>query len=368
MRIPILDLKPEIEAHWNEFSEAMQQVARSTHFILGPNVREFEKEIAAYLGVKYAIGCNSGTDALVIGLRALNVGPGDEVITTPFTFFATAEAVSMVGATPVFVDIDPDSYNLNIEQVAARITPKTKAVIPVHLYGNAVKMDELLAVTAKHGIRVLEDVAQAMGGEYQGRKLGAFGDIGAFSFFPSKNLGGFGDGGLMTTNDDKLAEQCRMLRVHGSLKKYYNEIIGYNSRLDEMQAAVLRVKLKYLDESNEGRRKVAARYAEVFRGSDVLTPTEVEGAKHVFHQYTVRVPAAKRDLVAEKLAEKGIGTMIYYPVPLHRLTVYKAMPHQPLPHTDKASEEVISLPIWPTLSTEAQLEVAAAVKSVLEGA
>lgn len=366
MRIPILDLKPEIQAHWEEFTAASREVIESGMFIGGPNVQAFEKEIAQYLGVKHAIACNSGTDALVIGLRALGVKQGDEVITSPFTFFATAEAVSLIGAVPVFVDIDPDTFNLDVAQVEAHITPRTRAIIPVHLYGNAVDMEPLLALARSSGLRVLEDVAQATGGEYFGRKLGSLGDLGAFSFFPSKNLGAFGDGGLMTTQLDEVADTCRLLRNHGSRKRYYNEMLGYNSRLDEMQAAFLRIKLKYLDEANQGRREVASRYTEMFLGTDaIVAPVEARGAKHVFHQYTLRIRGGKRDEVHARLGEAGIATMLYYPVPLHRLQVYERMAHAPLPQTELASQEVISLPIWPTLSSETQFEVAQAIRSLL---
>jgi dTDP-4-amino-4,6-dideoxygalactose transaminase len=272
----------------------------------------------------------------------------------------------MVGATPVFSDIEPVSFNLDVSQIEKRITSKTKAVIPVHLYGEPVDMEPLLALAQKHGLKVLEDVAQAMGALYDGKKLGGLGEIGAFSFYPSKNLGGFGDGGLMTTQDDSLAETCRLLRVHGSKKAYFNEVIGYNSRLDELQAAFLRVKLKYLEETNEARRQVARRYEEAFMGVDqVVTPKQGPRSKHVFHQYTVRVPAEKRDTLHRQLAAQGISTMLYYPVPLHRLPVYQAMGHAPLPQTDQASKEVISLPMGPFLSVEAQLEVVAAVKQAL---
>lgn len=367
MSIPILDLSDEMKAHWDEFMGAAEGVMKSTHFILGPNVGQFEKEVGAWLGVKHAIGCNSGTDALIIGLRALGIGAGDEVITSPFTFFATAEAVSLVGGTPVFVDIEPESFNLNVDLIEKYITPKTKAIIPVHLFGTSVDMAPLQALAKKHNLKVLEDVAQAMGSEYQGKKAGAIGDLGAFSFFPSKNLGAFGDGGLMTTNCDKAAEMCRMLRMHGSKKKYHNEMIGYNSRLDELQAAFLRVKLKYLAASNEGRRDAANRYRELLMSIPGVTPPmPSKDSTHVYHQYTIRVPAEKRDTLHTKLAENGVSTMIYYPVPLHKLPVYQGMKHTELPVTEQAAREVISLPIWPTISPETQVAVVAAIKSILE--
>ncbi len=252
IKIPILDLKPEIDALWDEFNAAFQRVLRDGHFIMGADVLAFEREAASYLGVKHAIAMNSGTDALLIGLRALGVGPGDEVITTPFTFVATAEAATNLGATPVFVDIDPRTYNLDTALLEAAITPRTKAIIPVHLYGHAAEMDAVMAVAEKHGLKVLEDVAQAFSGEHRGRKLGAIGHAGAFSFFPSKNLGAFGDGGLLVTNDDAVAEAARMLRVHGAKRKYYNEVPGYSSRLDTLQAAMLRVKLPHVEAASAG--------------------------------------------------------------------------------------------------------------------
>ncbi len=363
--IPILDLTPEVTARWSEFQAAFESVMKGTHFIMGPNVKAFEEEFAAYVGVKHAIGCNSGTDAITIGLRAMGIGPGHEVICPSFTFFATAESVSSVGAKPVFVDIDPNTLNLDVNLVAAKITPKTKAVIPVHLFGNVASMGPLLALAKERGLKVLEDVAQATGAEYGGRRVGGLGDIGAFSFFPSKNLGACGDGGMITTNDDKFADECRMLRVHGSKKKYHNEVIGYNSRLDELQAAMLRIKLKYLESANEGRRQAARRYDEVLKGTaNVALPTLGESAKHVYHQYTIRITNGRRDAVAKGMADLGVSTMIYYPVPLHQLPVY-AGEKVSLPHTEKAASEVISLPIWPEITPEIQLRVLEALKASL---
>ncbi|MGE5551269.1 MAG: DegT/DnrJ/EryC1/StrS family aminotransferase [Bacteroidota bacterium] len=365
MPIPVLDLNPEIESLWPELNAAIQNVLRSTQFIMGPNVKAFEQETAAYLGVKHAIGVNSGTDALVIGLRACGIGAGDEVITTPFTFFATAEAVSLLGAVPVFVDIDPRTFNLDSALVEKAITQRTKAIIPVHLFGHAAEMDPLLDLARRHGLRIVEDVAQAFGGEYKGKKLGAIGDVGCFSFFPSKTLGAYGDGGLIATDDDSLAETARMLRVHGSKKKYYNEVIGYNSRLDEIQAAILRVKLPHLDEWNEARRKVAQTYNELLQGiSEIATPYEAPYAKHVYHQYTVRVLGGKRDQLQKLLTEAGIGTMVYYPVPVHRLPVYLDKAPN-LPVSEKYAKEVISLPNGPTLSRDTQVIVAEAIKKSL---
>ena len=356
-QIPILDLTSEVAELWDDLMAAIGRVLRSGQFILGPEVEAFEREVAAYLGVRHAIGVNSGTDALVIALRALGVGPGDEVITTPFTFFATAEAISMVGATPVFVDIDPSTFNINPELIEPALSSRTRAILPVHLYGQAADMDPILEIARKHGLKVLEDVAQAFGGEYKGRKLGTLGDAGAFSFFPSKNLGAYGDGGLIATNDDQVAELARMLRAHGARKKYYNEMPGYNSRLDALQAAILRVKLPHVDAWNEARRWVARTYNELLKDvPGVVIPCEAPYAKHVYHQYTVRIPEGRRDEVQRRLAEMGIGTMVYYPVPLHRLPVY-GYPEGTFPEAERAAREVLSLPMWPGMKSDTQQKI-----------
>ncbi|MGB9859043.1 MAG: DegT/DnrJ/EryC1/StrS family aminotransferase [Moorellaceae bacterium] len=366
IKIPLLDLTPEIEALWEELLNAIQGVLKSGQFILGPNVKAFEQEVAQYLGVKHAIGVNSGTDALVIALRALGIGPGDEVITTPFTFFATAEAISQVGATPIFVDIDPKTFNINPELIEPAITPRTKAILPVHLYGQAADMDPIMELAEKYNLKVIEDTAQAFGGEYKGRKLGTIGYAGCFSFFPSKNLGAFGDGGLIVTNDDEIAEVARMLRVHGAKKKkYYNEMIGYNSRLDEIQAAILRVKLPHIDEWNEARRQAAKRYNELLKDvPGIVTPYEAPYAKHVYHQYTIRVTVGKRDKVKQFLADQGIGTMVYYPVPVHKLPVY-AQNVVTLPEAEKAAVAVLSLPLWPGIGKGVQVKLAEALEAAL---
>jgi dTDP-4-amino-4,6-dideoxygalactose transaminase len=347
--IPILDLQPQIQAHWDALQEAFQRVLRSGHFILGPEEQAFEREAADYLGCRHAIGLNSGTDALVIAMRALNLGPGDEVITTPFTFFATAEAISHVGATPVFVDIEPDSFNLDLVAVERALTPRTKAIIPVHLFGRPCDMDRLMALAGPRGIRIVEDCAQSFGTTWKGRKTGSFGSFGCFSFFPTKNLNAFGDGGMITTDDDALAAEARMLRAHGSRRKYYNETIGYNSRLDEMHAAILRVKLPFIDAWNQGRRRVAAAYHSELAGvPGIRLPEIVDG--HVFHQFTIRVLDGRRDQVQASLAEAGIQTMVYYPVPVHRLKLYAAS-HADVhcPAAELAAQEVLSLPMWAEL-------------------
>lgn len=342
-RIPILDLSPEIDELWDELNAAMQRVMRSGQFIMGPDVLAFEQEVADYLGVKHAVGVNSGTDALIIGLRALGIGPGDEVITTPFTFFATAESISSVGATPVFADIDPHTYNIDPERIREQVTPRTRAIMPVHLYGNPCAMDEIMAIAQEHNLLVIEDCAQSFGARYKGKQTGTIGHVGAYSFFPSKNLGAFGDGGLFVTDDDQVADLARMLRAHGSRKKYHNEMIGYNSRLDTIQAAILRVKLPHVDRWNEGRRQVARIYnRELSRISAIYTPQFSEN--HVFHQYTVRVKNNDRDPLREYLKNHNIETMIYYPVPQDRLSVYKDGLN-PAPISMDASKKVLSLPI-----------------------
>ncbi|HLT47159.1 MAG TPA: DegT/DnrJ/EryC1/StrS family aminotransferase [Rubricoccaceae bacterium] len=365
-RVPVLDLAPEIDALWDEINGAIQDVLRSGQFIMGPAVRAFEEEVAAYLGTRHAVGVNSGTDALVIALRALGVGPGDEVVTTPFTFFATAEAVSGLGAEPVFVDVDPDTFNLDLDQAEAAVTPRTKALLPVHLFGRPVDMARLTGLAERHGLAVVEDCAQSFGARYEGRMTGTIGELGAYSFFPSKNLGAYGDGGLIATDDDALAEAARMLRTHGSKRKYYNEVCGYNSRLDALQAAVLRVKLPRIEANNAGRRAVARRYNEALGGVEgLVVPEVVDG--HVFHQYTVRVLGGRRDAVQAALKEEGIETMIYYPVPCHRLPIYADRAWR-LPVSEQLSREVLSLPIWPGMPEGVQGRVIDAVERACAGA
>ncbi|MGD1856059.1 MAG: DegT/DnrJ/EryC1/StrS family aminotransferase [Leptolyngbyaceae cyanobacterium] len=366
INIPILDLKPQYQAIKAEIQAAVNQVLESGQFILGPVVKAFETDVAAYLGVKHAIGVNSGTDALVIGLRAMGVMPGDEVITTPFSFFATAESISTVGAKPVFVDIRPDTFNIDPSLIEAAITPKTKAIMPVHLYGNPAAMAQIMEIAVKHNLKVIEDCAQAFGAVYKGdcsgcnqtcqdsvrhqlldNYVGTIGDVGAFSFFPTKNLGAYGDGGLLTTNDDEVAEAARMLRVHGAKERYNNLILGYNSRLDAMQAAILQVKLRHIDEWNSKRYWIANTYSQLLADTDgVITPAMSAG--HVFHQYTVRVLGGGRDRIRQALLDAGIGAMVYYPIPQDKLPIYAGL-YPELPVNNQLSHEVISLPMWPEL-------------------
>ncbi len=369
IKIPILDLTLQYQAIQNEIQEAIDRVLKSGRFILGEEVANFEQVVANYLGVKYAIGVNSGTDALIISLRCLEIGKGDEVITTPFSFFATAEAISMVGATPIFADVELETFNINPHKIVDKITPNTKAILPVHLYGNPATMAQILDIAQGYNLKVIEDCAQSFGAKYQtdcftcqgecsetmrynlqGKFTGTMGDLGAFSFFPTKNLGAYGDGGLIVTNDDNFAQLARMLRVHGEKKKYHNEMLGYNSRLDALQAAILRVKLNYIDQWNEQRRNIAQTYnQQLGQVQGLVTPYVSKG--HVFHQYTIRILAGKRDRVQSSLKEQGIGTMIYYPVSQDQLPVYQGK-YEKLPMSELLSEQVLSLPIWPELSPE----------------
>ena len=361
--IPILDLAPEIDELWDELTEAFHRVLRSGQFIKGPELAAFEQDVADYLGVAHAIGVNSGTDALVIGLRALGIGPGDEVITTPFSFFATAESISAVGATPVFADVEAGSFNIDPNEIERCITGRTAAIMPVHLYGRPAAMDRIVAIAEQHGLKIVEDCAQSFGATFGGKQTGTMGEVGAFSFFPSKNLGALGDAGLITTDDDAVAARARKLRAHGAEKKYHNEEVGYNSRLDALQAALLRVKLPHIASRNAGRRRVAETYNRLLAGAEgVVTPEIVPG--HVFHQYTVRVPGGRRDAVRTALREQGIGTMVYYPVPCHRLPVYADDPVS-LPIAEGLSDEVLSLPIWPQMKEAVQRRVVEALRAAV---
>ena len=359
-----LDLQAQYQAIKPEIDSAIQRVLDSGLFVLGPFVTEFEKNFAKYCGVKHAIGVGNGTDALFLSLKALDIGEGDEVITTPFTFFATAEVIANVGAKPVFVDIRPDTFNIDVEKIEAAITDKTRAIMPVHLYGQMCDMDRILEIALKHGLKVIEDAAQSVGAKYKDARCGGHGDAVCFSFFPSKNLGCYGDGGCIVTNDDSLAEELRMLRAHGSKKKYYNEKLGVNSRLDAIQAAILDVKLEYIDEWNEGRAVVAARYNEALSGvSDIVTPVTLPDCKHVFHQYTIRTQ--RRDELAKHLGSAGVPTMVYYPTPMHLLPAlaYLKHSHGDFPEAEKAAQKSVSLPMYSELSGQDQEEISTAIKT-----
>ena len=360
--ISLVDLTAQYHSIKKEIDAAVLSTLESGHFILGPQVVKFEESIAAYLGVDHAIGLASGTDALVIALRALNIGEGDEVIIPAYTFFATAGTVMSVGAKPVIVDVDPQSYQIDVSKIEAAITPKTKAIIPVHLYGHPAEMNLILEIARKHGLKVIEDNAQGFGAEYLGKKTGSFGDIGCLSFFPTKNLGAYGDGGAVVTNDPALTEQMRMLRAHGWKKKYYSEMVGYNSRLDALQAAILQAKFPHLDSWNEKRRELSKRYNEHLVPLGIVTPVEREWAKHVYHLYILRSP--KRDELQVFLKQKGIASEVYYPIPPHLSVPCKKFGYKEgdFPHAEKAALETLALPLYPEMSLDQQDEVIAAVK------
>jgi dTDP-4-amino-4,6-dideoxygalactose transaminase len=354
MKVPLLDLQAQYAAIREELRAAVDEVMESCRFILGPYVQEFEKAVADYCGAQHAIGVASGTDALLLSLRACQVEPGDEVITTTYSFFSTAGVISRLGARPVFVDIDPRTYNIAADLIAEKITPRTKAIMPVHLYGQCAEMDPILALAEEHGLRVVEDAAQAIGAEYRGKKAGTMGHLGCFSFFPSKNLGGLGDGGMVISDDEQLADLVRILRVHGSKPKYYHSIVGYNIRLDALQAAALQVKLKYLDEWTEGRRQHAALYDERLQGLPVVTPHAEEYNRHIYNQYTIRV--SDRDGLQQHLKDHQVGTALYYPLPLHLQECYRDLGGQEgdLPEAEKAARETLSIPVYPELSRQQQ--------------
>jgi len=367
MRIPMVDLATQYRELKPQLEPALLAALEATQFILGPNVQAFEAEAAAYLGVKHAIGCANGTDALHLALRALGLGPGDEVITTPFTFIATAEAIAHVGAKTVFVDIDGRSFNLDVAQVERAIGPRTKALLPVHLFGQPADMLALQALARQHGLHLIEDCAQSFGAEVAGRKTGAIGDVAAFSFFPSKNLGCYGDGGMVTTQSDALAETLRMLRNHGSKVRYYHDIIGYNSRLDELQAVVLRAKLPRIEHYNQQRRRVAQRYQAGLAGLPLQTPFEDGIGQHVYHQYTVL--CERREALQQALSAAQIASAIYYPVPLHQQKVFMAdaadAAVQSFPVTEAVAQRCLSLPIYPELGEAAIDEVCAVMRQTL---
>jgi dTDP-4-amino-4,6-dideoxygalactose transaminase len=366
MNIPLLDLVAQYHSIKPEIDAAVLGVLESGKFILGPNVTTLEEEVSAYLGVKYGIGVASGTDALIIALRAVGVEPGDEVIVPAYSFFATAGAVLSVDAVPVFVDIDPLTYCIDVSQIEAKITAKTKAIIPVHLYGQSADMDPILEIARAHHLKVVEDNAQAFGAEYKGKKTGSMGDAGCLSFFPSKNLGAYGDAGMVVTNDLQVAENVRVLRTHGWKKKYFPKVLGYNSRLDEMQAAVLRVKLKYVDGWNARRRELAHEYTRLLFEIGLHGPAEAPGRTHVYHLYIVRVQ--DRAWVQKALKEKGIASVIYYPQPLHWSEPCKTLSSAAvsLPVSEAASGHTLALPLDTGL-TPSQLEAIAAALAAAGG-
>lgn len=373
-KIPPVDLARQYQWISEETGAAVLEVLSSGRYIGGAVVDEFERQFADYVGVSECIACNSGTDALYLALRALHIGAGDEVITTPFTFFATAETISLAGAKPVFVDIDPATFNIDLQQIEAAITEKTKAIIPVHLFGQPVNMAQLLDLARAHNLYVIEDCAQATGAQWAGKQVGSLGHIGCFSFFPTKNLGTCGDGGAVTTSDPDIAQLIRTLKNHGQCDRYYHDEIGINSRLDAVQAAILQVKLRYLDLWNQQRAEVASRYQQLLQPiPELQLPQALAAGKHVWNQYTIRIadretaPHALRDSIRDRLQANGIISMVYYPVPLHLQPVYQNLGHQlgQFPASEQASREVLSLPMFPDLSFEEQQQVAYSLKEAL---
>jgi dTDP-4-amino-4,6-dideoxygalactose transaminase len=365
--IPLIDLVAQYHSIKEEIDAVVHATLESGHFILGPAVSKFEESVASYLGVNHAIGLASGTDALVLALRALDIGAGDEVILPAYTFFATAGTVMSVGAKPVFVDIDPVSYEIDVAQINDHITEQTRAIIPVHLYGHPANMDPILELARSHGLQVIEDNAQAFGATYRGKKTGSIGEIGCLSFFPTKNLGAFGDGGMVVTNDPAFAERMRMLRTHGWKKKYYSEEVGYNSRLDALQAAILQAKFSHVDSWNEKRREIAHRYSEQLAPLGVTVPVECDWGKHVYHLYIIR--SAQRAELQAFLKERGIASEVYYPLPPHLSTPCRKLGHKEgdFPYAEGASRETLALPLYPELTSKQQDEVIRTVREFMQG-
>jgi dTDP-4-amino-4,6-dideoxygalactose transaminase len=370
--VPALNLKAQYQSIRDEIEPVIRELLENQLFVLGPEVATLEAELADYCGAAKAVGCASGSDALLLPLLASEVGPGDEVITTPYSFFATAGSIWRAGARPVFVDIEPDTFNIDPAQIEAAITRRTKAIIPVHLYGQVAEMRPIQDIGQRHGLMVLEDAAQAIGSAYRGSRAGTLGAAAAFSFYPSKNLGGFGDGGLITTNDQELARRIARLRVHGMEPKYHHHDVGFNSRLDALQAAVLRVKLRHLDDWTSMRREVADRYRNLFASHGlaevIRLPIERQGNFHVYNQFVVRVPATLRDALRDQLTARRIGTEIYYPIPLHLQVCFAALGHKPgdFPHSEAAARETIALPIYPELSDAEQRHVVGSIREFID--
>lgn len=363
--VPLLDLKAQYATIHDEVRAAIDRVAESQYFILGPEVKALEEEVAAYSQCRFGIGVSSGTDALLVALMAFDLQPGDEIITTPYTFFATAGCIARLGAKAVFVDIDPVTYNLDPAGIEAVITPRTRAILPVHLYGQMADMDPIMAVADRHGLPVIEDAAQAIGSEYKGRRAGSIGHMGCFSFFPSKNLGGFGDGGMVVTNDPALADKLTLLRGHGAKPKYYHKVVGGNFRLDALQAAVLRVKLPHLDVWTAGRQQNAATYRRLFAeaGLDgvIGLPAELPNVRHIYNQFVIRCP--DRDGLMAQLKQHHIGHEIYYPVPMHIQECFADLGYRQgdFPHSEAAANETLAIPIYPELTEAMQQSVVAAI-------
>jgi UDP-2-acetamido-2-deoxy-ribo-hexuluronate aminotransferase len=362
--IPMVDLKKQFRAIKDEVFDVLTEILESSHYILGPNVSDFEKKVARYHNVREAVGVASCTDALHLSIDALGIGEGDEVITTPFTFFATVESILYTGATPVFVDIDPDTLNIDTRRIEASVTKRTKAILPVHLFGNPADMGDILRITKKYRLKVIEDCAQSFGGKLNGKKTGSFGNTGCFSFYPSKNLGGYGDGGMIVVNESRVADRIRELRNHGSSGSYRHTRVGFNSRLDEIQAGILLVKLRHIDEYNRKRRRNAGLYTSLL--SDTIEcPVERKGAYHVFHQYTIL--NKKRDAIQKRLKENGIPSVVYYPVPLHLQKALRFLGYRrgDFPVAEKAAREVLSLPMYPELEERTIKKIAGIVREAV---
>lgn len=354
MKVPLLDLKAQYAEMKEEILTEVARICDSQYFILGPDVVKFEKEVAEYCGTKYAVGVSSGSDALLIALMVEGIGYGDEVITTPFTFFATAGAIARVGAKPVYVDIEPDTFNINPELIEAKITPKTKAIIPVHLYGQCAEMGKIMEIARKHNLIVIEDGAQAIGSEYEGQKAGSIGDYGCFSFFPSKNLGAFGDGGVVTTNDEAKYELLKIFRNHGSNPKYYHKYIGGNFRLDALQAVILSIKLKHLDSWSAARQRNAAEYRSIFAASKIADKVQLpvkadHSTRHIYNQFCILLPEGTRDGLKQALLDAGVGVDVYYPVPLHLQECFADLGYKvgDFPISESVAKRIIALPIYP---------------------
>ncbi|ELS34808.1 MULTISPECIES: DegT/DnrJ/EryC1/StrS family aminotransferase [Pseudanabaena] len=368
-KIPPFDVSQQYQQIGDRLNKAALEVLASGQYIGGQAVSQFETEFAQYIGSNHGIACNSGTDALYLALRALDIGEGAEVITSPFTFFASAETISMTGAKPVFIDIEAHSFNMNVDLIEAAITERTKAIMPVHLFGRSVDMTKLMAIAKKHNLYVIEDCAQATGATFDGQKVGNIGDVGCFSFYPTKNLGGCGDGGMMTTNNPEVARKLHILREHGSPKRYYHEYIGMNSRLDALQAALLQVKLPYLDKWNDQRREISDRYTHLLKDANIpklVSPHYC--ASSVWNQYTVCIGDGQRDQVQAQLREQNIITMIYYPLPLHLQEVYRYLNYKKgdFPVTEDICDRVLSLPMFPELREEQQQRVVSTLQNILK--
>ena len=381
--VPLLDLKAQYATIRDEVRVAIDRVVESQYFILGPEVEALEREIAVYSQCEFGIGVSSGTDALLVSLMAIGINPGEEVITTPYTFFATAGAIDRLGARPVLVDIDPLTYNINPAGIEAVITERSQAIIPVHLYGQMADMEPIMEIAKRHNLYVIEDAAQAIGAEYRGRRAGSIGHLGCFSFFPSKNLGGFGDGGMVVTNDPELADRVKLLRNHGYRPKYHNKVVGGNFRLDAIQAAVLRVKLKYLDQWTERRQQNAATYRQLFaeaglvvdaeealnHGRGVMLPQEAGHRRHIYNQFVIRCGKAQRDALKAHLKQRNIGTAIYYPVPMHLQECFAELGYQAgdFLSSERAAAQTLALPIYPELTEAMQVAVVNAISDFYAG-